>query len=165
MLRHVEKCWERVPFSPKRDQARSLEEQLFCLWQNLVDFTRNDRASALRTQHLLMKARKCEKCPSYRSLSCRKIVKPSMDPQCCPMLSQQVSEALANSFLKQTPCDNLIQFVTCDMIDMSMHLRLSWFWKLEALSPCRHDRHFRASRDIGKIDLQRPLPTTKRGHL
>lgn len=37
-------------------KARSLEEQLFCLWQNLVDFTRNDRASALRTQHLLMKA-------------------------------------------------------------------------------------------------------------
>eukprot|EP00435_Cladocopium_sp_Y103_P037214 s272_g9.t2 len=36
-------------------KARSVEEELFSLWHNLVDFTRNDRASASRTQHLLMK--------------------------------------------------------------------------------------------------------------
>lgn len=37
-------------------EARSLEEQLFCFWQNLVDFTRRDRACALGRRHLQTKA-------------------------------------------------------------------------------------------------------------
>ena len=37
-------------------EARSLEEQLFCFWQNLVDFTRRDRACELGRRHLQTKA-------------------------------------------------------------------------------------------------------------
>ena len=37
-------------------KARSLEEQLFCFWQNMVDFTRRDRACELGRRHLQTKA-------------------------------------------------------------------------------------------------------------